>query len=189
MPLAIWDASRRACKFNLAALDLLKFSQDDFQTQPNLWLQQVHEQDLLVWHTQLRRFARGDGLVISDYRFFPKGATDPIWLREFMMPIKTPHPLWKSMSSYTDITELKNAANGGHDQEASPHTQDETLRSLFHDINNKVQRLSMEIELASLESGQQSELSQKISDALAEVTRSIEQIHARVLGTKRNGSI
>ncbi|MBM4262005.1 MAG: hypothetical protein FJ145_11325 [Deltaproteobacteria bacterium] len=185
MPLALWDASRRSCLFNAAALKLLGFCQEDFQTQPNLWLQQVYDNDLLGWYTQLRRFNAGTQTVICDYRFFPKNVADPVWLREIMMPIKAHHPLWTSMSAYTDITDLKKAAEQTVPvQEITPQAHDESLRALFHEINNRLQRLSMEIELAGLEAQLPLAATQKFSDSLVNVTRSLALIHDRVVGVK-----
>lgn len=187
LPLALWDASRRSGRFNSAALELLKFSQEELQTQPNLWLQQVYDKDLLAWHAQLRRFSIDNNTVVCDYRFFPKNAAEPIWLREVIMPLKAPHPLWFSMSAYTDITDLKSLAEHNYaDPPAPSQTHEESLRGLFHDINNKLQRLSMEIELAGLESQLQSEATRKFSDSLASVTQALAVIHERVIGAKSN---
>lgn len=187
LPLALWDTSRRNCRFNPTASDLLKFSQEELRTQPNLWIQRIYENDLLAWHTELRRFNSANKSLTCDYRFFPKNAADPIWLREIMMPITVPQPLWSSMSAYLDITDLKTPPDRQKSDRVTPPHHDETLHALFHDINNRVQRLSMEIELAGLESQLPAEAMQKFTDSLASVTQALVLIHERVLGAKSQG--
>lgn len=188
LPVALWDASRRSCMFNAAALSLLRFSQEELQTQPDLWFQRVYDNDLLAWHTQVRRFSNGNKSLTCDYRFFPKNAPDPIWLREIMMPIGTRPSPWSSMSAYIDISDLKNLPDRQNiDRVVPPLNHDETLRALFHEMNNRLQRLSMTIELAGLESQVPANATKELTDSLVSVTQALALIHERVLGTKSHG--
>lgn len=89
------------------------------------------------------------------------------------------------MSAYIDISDLKKVADRQPPDRLIPaQNHDETLRGLFHEMNNRLQRLSMTIELAGLESQIPANVTKELTDSLLNVTQALALIHERVLGTK-----
>jgi hypothetical protein len=181
MPMAAWDGAKRKCIFNAWISKITGFSAAELQDTPRLFSRQVHNADLMHWRAHRLRVLSEQRPLSCDYRFYPKGSAEPIWLREIMMPVNTSALGWKSISSYLDITEMKAAATN---PAAPTAAKNDVLRGLFHDTNNKLQRLSMEIELAALESQIQPALSRKFTDALIGVNKTLAAIHDQLLGAK-----
>jgi len=187
VPLALWDGVRRNCLFNASSARLLGFSRDELQSKPQLWNVQVHAADLIGWRAQQIRMMDENCPVTCDYRFYRKDATSPIWLRENVVPIDLPNTPWRSISMFTDISDL-NASPVVSTQTSSAPQPGDTLRALFHDVNNKLQRLGMEIELAMLESQIQPGLGRKFTDALLGVNQALAAIQEQCRGAKTGAS-
>ena len=183
IPLALWDGARSHCVINPAAAKLTGFSQDQLQTNPQHWIQQIHGADFILFRDFLKRAAATQYESACDYRFLCNNDNEAIWLRETIIPLQASSGPWQTLSSYIDITDLKTAAARA-DPIPAEQLEDKVIRTMFHEIRNCLQRLSMEIELAALESRLQADVSRRFTDALQAVNQSLTEMRAYLLSPK-----
>ncbi len=83
-----------------------------------------------------------------DYRFLPQGGASPIWLREVSAAVSTEllNRDWSVISMYIDISELKSRPP----LVAPEGNLSDIIEELFHDAQNGIHRIGMELELARL---------------------------------------
>lgn len=180
IPLALWDGARTHGIINAPASRLLGFSQADIQAKPEVWLDRIPRADAVLFHDFLRRAASESREIACDYRFLPKNRSQFIWLRETAIALPGAALPWQTLSSYIDITDLK-TARAEVEVDPASQSRDKLVRSMFHEIKNRLQRLSMEIELAALEARLTPEVTRKFSDALQAVNQSLTAMHGQLL--------
>jgi len=147
LPCAIALSSRDRSFYllNSAAKGMLRFSEEDLMTHPSLWAEQIHADDRENFFKSQQELAIRD-VVRCDYRFFPKGVTEPIWIREIsVIANRQPTIPWNVISAFTEISDLQIGHSNG--ERATKST--DFLKSLFHDLQNRLQVVLMTLELAN----------------------------------------
>lgn len=180
IPLALWNGARSHGMINAPASRLLGFAQAEIQAKPEVWLERIPRADVVLFHDFLKRAASESREIACDYRFLPKNRSQFIWLRETSIALPAAARPWQTLSSYIDITDLKTLRA---EMEIDPASQsrDKLVRTMFHEIKNRLQRLSMEIELAALEARLAPEVTRKFTDALQAVNQSLTAMHGQLL--------
>jgi hypothetical protein len=143
-PVALWSGDRSLCLLNDAAKRLTHYSENDFVHSPSLWMERIHAGDRQGFGRFVEELRRSPSRLRCDYRFFPRDADEPVWLREHAL--RTQDPMangWEIMSAYTDISDLKSR----HD-EAAKKDDDGSAKLLNHKFQNCIHKMSMELELA-----------------------------------------
>src|SRR4029453_18811701 len=79
--LSLWSRDRSFCLLNKNARLLFKFLGADLVRRPPLLLERIHPDDRARFCEFVRTLGRGNSLTRCDYRFFPRGEREPIWIR------------------------------------------------------------------------------------------------------------
>ena len=83
-----------------------------------------------------------------DYRFFPLGEREPIWIRELAELAQNHKDNDREIiSAYTEISDLKST----HGVEKKRTDTDEKAKVLMHDVQNVIHKFSMETELVLMD--------------------------------------
>jgi hypothetical protein len=123
---------------------------------------------------------RGHAQISGEYRFLPHGATVPIWLREISVPLAgLDSPMW--LSIYHQIGE-RERSQPRPDKYAGVGL--DLMERCFHDIKNRLHLLSMELELADLESVDTFDTT-KMTDALHAINDSLKVLQQHLLTPRR----
>ena len=145
---ALWTIDFTQCALNVSALSLFDFVASEAGTIPELWVAQVHEEDRQAY-AQFRERATSGGLSSSgDFRFIPRNGGALRWIREFSNPFTaaTSNCTWHLSSLYVNISDLK----GLRSSIAMVYDLDDIINGLFHDTQNDLHRVAMELELARM---------------------------------------
>jgi len=172
---AIWDDRQTVFALNKAAQRLTGFSEADFARDHFLWSSRIHPVDKIVFSERQRKMTGSNSEITCDYRFYPKGEEQPIWLREVAQPFNYPGMSSKWISTYRDISDLKCSYPPAPSEPIAEEIRD-AISSLFHEIKNRLHFLSMELELAEMESSNSLDC-KKIVAAVHEVHHSIKALH------------
>ena len=182
-PVALSSRDRSYYLLNAAARGLFGFSEEDLLTRPSLWAEQIHADDRENFFKSQQELAIRENVVRCDYRFFPKGVTEPIWIREVsVIANRQPSILWNVISSFTEISDLQTRHSSA--ERATKST--DILKPLFHDLQNRLQVVVMTLELANRG------LVEMDSDRLLQIVHSIkysvENAQKRINPPKRQAS-
>jgi PAS domain-containing protein len=145
-PVALWSRDRSFYLLNRSAKGVIQFSEEDLLSHASFWLEQVHADDQENFLNFQEELVKREMPVSYDYRFFPKGATEPIWIREVSVVANHKEIIpWNIVSAYTDISDLKHA----HASRKRASNSINVIRPLIHDLQNRLQVVIMGLELAS----------------------------------------
>ncbi len=145
---SLWTADRANYLFNASANSLTGFQERDPIPGAETWANQVHEDDRDRFRDFVARIDNSQNPRSCDYRFLPRGATKPIWIREISATVttETVNRDWKVISLYIDISDLES-----HPPADGQKTNlNDIIDELFHDAQNGIHRVGMELELARL---------------------------------------
>ena len=168
--IAVWQLDHSFQSINSHAIRLTGFSDSDLIADPALWIGQIHPDDRAAFSAVWGKFRKGEREISCDYRFLPKGSRTFTWLREVsvLSPNQSHGPAYV-ISTYIEINDLKESRKE-RDADLSEAARLDILRSLFHDVQNCIQIVRMEIELT--EFGFQKEMeAAKLAKTLSSVDR------------------
>jgi len=170
-PAAIWDNPRTISALNKNAQRLIGFSEADLLQDDLLWSKRVYRGDTIAFAERQKKMEDRNSEITCDYRFYPKGSNEPIWIREIVISLSDPRFHSKWISTYSNISDLKQSQlrKGQH---LIADEMREVVDRLFHEIKNRLHLLSMELELATLESRDTFD-SERMAGALRAVNHSI----------------
>lgn len=145
-PVAVWSRDRSFYLLNSAAKRVIQFSEEDLLSDGLFWLERVHADDQENFLKFQEELVKWEIPVPCDYRFFPKGATEPIWIREVsVVAVHQGNIPGNIISVYTDISDLKHA----HSSTKKASNSINIIKPLIHDLQNRLQVVIMGLELAS----------------------------------------
>ena len=171
----IWSSPRIVCALNKAAQHLFGFSEADLADDNRFWSKRVYWGDRRIFAEREKKMECGISQITCEYRFHPKGLSEPIRVREVSFSLRHPDIRWKWMSMYNDISMPKRPSSLDHHGFIGQEMR-ESIGCLFHEIKNRLHLLSMELELAVLES-EKSLNAKKLANALDGVNHSIKTLH------------
>jgi hypothetical protein len=174
MPAAIWHDPQAISALNKSAQQLIGFSEADLMQDNLLWSKRVYRGDTIAFAERQKKMSRLNSEVTCDYRFYPKGSNEPIWIREIAVSLSDPDLPCGWISTYSNISDLKQSqlAKG---QELIGDELRDAISRLFHEIKNRLHLLNMELDLATLESGNSVDF-KRMADALHAVNHSIKAL-------------
>jgi hypothetical protein len=144
-PAALWSRDRSSYLLNGFASHLFRFSENDLVNHPSLWIECIHPADRQKFVQYQKEFALSVSSASCDYRFFPKGATQPIWIRDISGLAKQEDAVpWDVFSTFTEVSDLKGAVST--DNKGAKGT---IIADLIHDLTNRLHTVSMGLELAN----------------------------------------
>jgi len=144
-PVALFSRDRSFYLLNFAAKRMFQFSEEDLLSHPSLWAEQIDADDRDNFFKSQEELASRGNVVRCDYRFFPKGATEPIWIRELsIIANRQANIPWNIVSAFTEISDLQRRHSGAE----RIRKRIDILKPLFHDLQNRLQVLVMSLELA-----------------------------------------
>jgi hypothetical protein len=171
----IWSSPRTVYALNESARRLIGFTEGDVLEDGGFWNKRVYCSDRTVFAERQKKMEGGTPQIACDYRFYPKGANEPIRIREIIFSLRDPNVQWKWISIYRDISDRRQSASEDR-QELLGAEMREFIGCLFHEIKNRLHLLSMELELAALEPGENLD-TKKFAGALHELNHSIKELH------------
>jgi PAS fold len=146
--MSLWSRDRSFCLLNKQARRLFKYCGADFVRSPSLWLERIHPNDRSTFCRSVQALDEGKPTMQCDYRFFPPGEREPIWIRELAQLAQNHKDNDRGIiSAYTEISDLKSA----HGVEKKRTDTDEKAKVLMHDVQNVIHKFSMEIELVLID--------------------------------------
>jgi PAS domain S-box-containing protein len=173
--IAVWQVDHSLQSINKHAIRLTGFSDSDLRADTGLWIRQIHPNDRAAFSASWGEFRKGKREIRCDYRFFTKGSRTSTWLREVsVLSRNQSHGPAYVISTYIEINDLKNSRQEP-EAELSETARVDILKSLFHDVQNCVQIVRMEIELT--EFGFQKEMeATKLAKTLSSVDRLLREL-------------
>src|SRR5262245_22922715 len=173
--IAVWYADHSLQSINSHAIRLTGFSASDFIADRGLWIRQIHPDDRARVSTLWDEFREGKREISCDYRFFPKGSHSSTWLREVSVLSRNQSqgPAYV-VSTYIEINDLKESRQE-RETELSEATRAYILKSLFHDVQNCIQVVRMEIELTEFGFQKQMQAA-KLTKTLSSVDRLLKEL-------------
>lgn len=173
--IAVWHTDHSLQSINSHAIRLTGFSDSDIIADPSLWIRQIHPDDRAAFSTSWGEFRNCKREISCDYRFFPKGSRTATWLREVsVLSRNQSHGPAYVISTYIEINDLKEPRQK-REAELNEATRVDILKSLFHDVQNCIQVVRMEIELT--EFGFQKEMeAAKLAKTLSSVDRLLKEL-------------
>ena len=146
-PISLWSRERSDCLLNESAKRLINYSETDFLNRPSFWMDRIHPDDQQNFLQAQERLARSKSPVSCDYRFFPKNADGPLWIREISALCQGRNKTaWDILSVYTEISDLK--ATKAAETKENPLA--DAVKLLTHEFQNCVHKINMELDLAGL---------------------------------------
>jgi PAS fold len=145
--ISLWTRERSSCLFNESAKRLIHYSEADFLNQPSFWTNRIHPDDQQNFLRAQERLAKSKSTVSCDYRFFPKNADRPLWIREISVHCQAQNKTaWDILSVYTEISDLK--ATKAAETKENPLA--DAVKLLTHEFQNCIHKINMELDLAGL---------------------------------------
>jgi hypothetical protein len=127
------------------ASHLFRFSENDLANHPSFWIECIHPADRQKFFRYQKAFAVSASPASCDYRFFPKGATQPIWIRDFSVLAKQEDAVpWDVFSTFTEVSDLKGAVST-----ENKGAKGTIIEHLIHDLTNRLHTVSMGLELVN----------------------------------------
>jgi hypothetical protein len=144
-PVALSSRDRSFYLLNSAAKGIFGFTEEDLVIHPWLWAEQIHADDREKFFKSQQELAIRQNVVRCDYRFFPKGMAEPSWIREVSVIANwQPSIPWNVLSVFTEITDLQPR----HSSAERTTKSTKMVKTLFHDLQNRLQVMVMTIESA-----------------------------------------
>jgi hypothetical protein len=144
-PAALWSRDRSSYLLNGFASHLFRFSENDLANHPSFWIECIHPADRQKFFRYQKAFAVSASPASCDYRFFPKGATQPIWIRDFSVLAKQEDAVpWDVFSTFTEVSDLKGAVST-----ENKGAKGTIIEHLIHDLTNRLHTVSMGLELVN----------------------------------------
>jgi len=145
---AIWALKEDTATLNPQAQQLFAVVNGEEAT-VTAWTDQIHPQDRSIFTASRRELLSGLKRAGCDYRFFPNGQRQAIWLREIstIQPARHGKP-GGVLSVYTDISDLKKRWAGGKDK--WNQTTAAMIDGLTHELQNSLQGIGMGVDLLSM---------------------------------------
>ena len=137
--LAIWQTDHSLLFINNHAAQLTGLANVDLSEATALWSQRVHVDDRVALSSSWAELRKGTRQSTCDYRFFPKHSKTAIRLTE--VSVLTPG-LQRVVSVYFRIADLS--------EEPKRKETERVVRTVLHDVQNKLHAVKMEIELSQL---------------------------------------
>jgi hypothetical protein len=149
-----WSARYSACVLNMEARRLTGFSTSDLQHTPSLWVSRIHARDRALFSATRERLQGGEKKVQCDYRFFPKGGTEVLWLRETASLFLSPQGEVEGVISvYTEISDLKKRCRTKGRELAKAASEEGIIEEFVHAAQNNLQGISMGLDLLRINHG------------------------------------
>jgi signal transduction histidine kinase len=173
--IAVWHTDHSLHSINSHAIRLTGFSDSDLIADAGLWIKQIHPDDRAAFSNSWGELRKGKREISCDYRFFSKGSHTSTWLREVsVLSPKQSHGPTSVISTYIEINDLK-ASRQEREAELSEATRVDILKSLFHDVQNCIQVVRMEIELTEFGFRKEMEAA-KLAKTLSSVDRLLKEL-------------
>lgn len=177
--IAVWQVDHSLQSINAHAIRLIGFSDSDLIADTNLWIRQIHPDDRAAFSASWDELHKGKREISCDYRFFPKQSTRPAWLREVsVLSPNQAHGRSYVISTYIEIDDLKESRKEAEAQ-LSKEARADILKSLFHDVQNCIQIVRMEIELTQFGFQKQMEAA-RLTKTLASVDRLLRELRDNI---------
>src|SRR5215467_7826106 len=133
----IWSSPETVYALNESVQRLIGFSEADLSADGAFWSKHVYCSDRPIFAERRKKMESGATEIICDYRFYPKGLSDPIRIREIIFSLRDPTGQRKWISMYSDISDLQRSSfedrNGFLGEEMR-----EFIGCLFHEIKNRL---------------------------------------------------
>ena len=143
-PAALRSRDRSFYLINECAKRLIRFSENDLSIRPSFWTECIHPADQQKFCQSQKELALNVSAASCDYRFFPKGATQPIWIRDISVLAKQENKVpWDVISTFTEVSDLKSAIS----TETNDGATGSIIEHLIHDLTNRLHKVSMGLEL------------------------------------------
>jgi PAS fold len=179
-PASLWSRNRSFCVLNDSATRLTNYSESEFVRCPSLWLERIHADDRANFLQSIEELGKRKSTAQCDYRFFPRGAHRPTWIREnSLLRRDRIGNAFEFISIYTDISDLKSDRNGPAKKDSTA----EIVQSLLHEFQNRIQKITMELELAQMDSKRQL----NVVDVVNPIKCSLQDIRDQLAGMRENG--
>jgi hypothetical protein len=175
----LWTRERSYCLLNGSAKRLINYSEADFLNHPSFWMDRIHPDDQQTFLRAQERLAKNKSPVSCDYRFFPKDADRPLWIREISARCDgQSKTAWDILSVYTDISDLKATKPAENKEDPLANA----AKLLTHEFHNCVHKINMELDLAGL--GLRGKFHDTdLVNALDSMNRSLADLRSRLLRT------
>jgi hypothetical protein len=149
--MSLWSGDRTFCLLNQSAKHLINYTEADFLQRRSLWVERIHPDDQQNFSRSQKALTAGNSPVQCDYRFLPRNACRPVWLRE-VSALDTSHGKvpWDIFSTYIDISDLKANNKANNAVEINEDDVTNFTKLLRHELSNCVQKVIMELEFAKL---------------------------------------
>jgi hypothetical protein len=179
---SLWSRNRSFCVLNNSATRLSNYSEAEFVRCPSLWIQRIHADDRANFLQSMKELDKGKSTAQCDYRFFPRGAHRPTWIREnsLLGGDRIGNAL-EFISIYTDISDLKWDSSVPSKKDANA----EVVRSLLHELQNRIQKITMELELAQMDSKNQL----SVADVVNLIKHSLQDVGDQLAGMRGGGML
>jgi hypothetical protein len=145
---SLWSRDRSVWLLNESAKRMINYSEADFVNRPSLWLERVHSDDREKYCKFVEELDKDQPPAPCDYRFFPRNALRPKWIREQSVVLGRDQngAALDVISAFTDISDVKPS----HGAVAKKDDRD-SAKLLIHELHNCFHKISMELELAQMD--------------------------------------
>jgi hypothetical protein len=144
----LWTRERSVWLLNESAKRLTNYSEEDFVSSPSLWMERIHPDDREKYFEFVEGLDKDKRPGPCDYRFFPRNAHKPVWIREHSVVLGCSRDgtAWDIISVFTDISDLKRA-HGADTQ----RNDTGSAKLSMHGLQNCIHKIALEIELAQMD--------------------------------------
>jgi len=181
-PAALWSRDRSFYLLNESAKCLIRFSEKDLSNRPSFWTERIHPADQQKFFRSQKELAKSKSSASCDYRFFPKGATQPIWIRDFSILAKQEGVVpWDVISTYIEVSDLKVAVSTENNEGATRTI----IERLIHDLQNGLHTATMGLELAKAGVNEHADIS-RLLVAMHSMRDSLQDLQDCILPLERS---
>ena len=146
---AIWDLGKDRAMLNPQAQQLFAVVEGEGAIATD-WTDLIHPQDRSIFIASRGELLSGRQRTVCDYRFFPNGQRQAIWLREVSTIHSALHGKPGSvLSVYTNISDLKKRRTREKDK-WSRKTTAAMIDGLTHEVQNSLQGIGLGLDLLSM---------------------------------------
>jgi len=144
----LWSRERSVWLLNESAKRLTNYSESDFVHRPSLWAERIHPDDREKYCEFVEALDKDKPPAPCDYRFFPRDAHRPIWIRVHSLVLGRGQngAAWDIVSTFTDISDLKRAEGAG-----AKKNDGDSAKLPMHEFQNYIHKIALELELAQMD--------------------------------------